>query len=100
MEETIKVTVQLTDVLVSIECPHEAVDTDTIHQIALEAIGQGGHEIIPRWNGYDRADGPRFHVFVETIDDPEIQDDDRAEDAPEEFDLNCRWWTDLEKERV
>ena len=99
LTEKISVTVQLTDVLVTIECPHEAVDTETILDVARAAVRTGGGQLIPRWHGHDESDGPRFSTFVEICDEPEIQDDDRV-DAPEEFEPDCRWWVDLKKERV
>ena len=96
MAEKTKVVVQLTDVWITVECPHEAVDTETIIDVATTAIRTGTTKIIPRWNGSDQTDGPVFESFVEIIDDPEIQDDDRSEDAPDEFTPECRWWKETQ----
>ena len=90
-----RVTVQLTDVVVTVECPHEAVDTETIMEVVHTFINRGVLEIAPRWEHDNRENAPVFKAYAEVVDDPEIQDDDRSDDAPDEFDADCRWWQEL-----
>jgi len=97
-DEKTTVTVQLTDVLVTIGCPHDSVDTETIMELANQAVMNNTfRHLIPRWQGNDSTDGPVFEVSVEILDEPEIQDDDR-ENQPEEFSADLDWWQDYVKE--
>ena len=92
MNEPTRVTLRFDAISVSVECPHDAVDTETIRDAAMTAMGIGRRvRIIPRWKGTNQWDGPSFDVFVETLSDGEIEDDDRRE-RPEEFDLGLEWW--------
>lgn len=93
--KTTNVTVRLSDVLVSLELPHESVDTETIIESALESIQNNSRiKVIPRWNGVDRDDGPEFVAFIETVGDIDIEEDGRSE-KPEEFDASLEWWQEL-----
>lgn len=96
MNNPTRVVVLFEEVTVTVECPHDAVDTETIKDAAMRAMGVGCPvRIIPRWNAGNQWDGPSFGVFVESLDDGEIQDDDRRE-RPDEFDRDLEWWRDWE----
>lgn len=97
-EKETAVTVRFESVVVRVECPYNNVDTETILDVANRAINrQEPCWIIPRWEGLDRSDGPEFAAYVETLDDGEVEDDDRDE-TPEDFDATLAWWHEWVKD--
>lgn len=92
MKDTPRATLKFDDVTVTLELPHEAVDTETLIEAAHDAIRSGlTLRLTPRWNGMGRDDGPEFVAHVETLGEPTIEADDRTE-KPEDFDQSLRWW--------
>jgi len=94
-EKTTRVTVLIREVAVTVDCPHNSVDDETIFEAAMTAIRSGETVgVVPRFNDGNPQNGPLFKAYVEVMDDHEIEDDDRAE-SPEEFDARLKWWRDL-----
>ena len=71
----------------TMEAPHDAVDTETIRLVILDAL-------IARFSMIPRGSGPVFDLITEAMDtDILIDEDDRVEE-PAEFRTDLRWYTE------